>query len=254
MTFNSHKRPDTQPNMIQHGTQSAALGAFNQTLLLQSAMIHFNAPRGFGKLFALRLAHPVKTRRPVLRRAVCRKDTKYFDFAESFKPDECAIAAAQSGFRNGLQFARACADLPVRFEPRQKMPTQRAHQFQVFNRSIPAIETNQLRTKTALGSRQQHLGKVVVLSFAVTVFIKHAIINWDAPFAVRPEQSNQVDAGNDRLLLARPMAIDKSVKLRIRFLKGRARREPEYRFANQSVFAPPSRVFRHPVRAFAKVE
>ncbi len=87
MTLQPHKRSDTKPDVIQHGAQTAALRAFNQTLLFQSAMIHFNAPRAYGKIFPLHLAHCFKARRPVFRRAVCGKDAKYFDFAKSLEPN-----------------------------------------------------------------------------------------------------------------------------------------------------------------------
>ncbi len=139
MTFNSHKRSDTKPDMIQHGSQPTALRSFNQTLLFQRPMIHFNPPRAQGAGFPLRFGHLAQACRPVFRRVVCGADAKYFNLSETFEPADCAIAAAQSGFRYRLQPALVDSDLPVRFEPRQKMPAKRAHQLQVFHRSIPAI-------------------------------------------------------------------------------------------------------------------
>ena len=67
MTFQPQKRPDAQPDVIQHRAQAAALHPLNQTLLLQTAMIHLNPPRRERELFALGLGHPEKARRPVLR-------------------------------------------------------------------------------------------------------------------------------------------------------------------------------------------
>ena len=201
MAFNSHKRSDTQPDVVQYGVSSSALRSFNQTLLFQSAMIHLNAPRRFGKAFAFRLAHRVETRRPVLRRAVCGTNPEYFDLSETFEPHDGSITAAQPGIGDGLQTAPLDIDLPVRFESGQKMPTQRAHQFQVFNRSVPTVETNKLRIEAALESCQQHFGKMIVLSFAIAVFIKYAVINWHTPHTVGPEQSNEIDAGDDGFLL-----------------------------------------------------
>ena len=198
MTFQSHKCSDAQPDMIQHRAQATALGAFNQTLLFEGAMIHFNAPRTSGFGFPFRLGHFPKARRPVFRRAVCGADAKHFDLSETFEPHRCAVSAAQPGIRDGLQTAPLDIDLPVRFESGQKMPTQRAHQFQVFNRSVPTVETNKLRIEAALESCQQHFGKMIVLSFAIAVFIKYAVINWHTPHAVRPEQRDQIDAGDHR--------------------------------------------------------
>lgn len=82
MAFNPHKRSDTQSDVIQHGTQAAALGAFNQALLFKGAMIHFNPPRASGLRFPLGFGHWFKTGRPVFRRAVCSVNAEHFDFAE----------------------------------------------------------------------------------------------------------------------------------------------------------------------------
>ena len=67
MTFKAHESSNTQPDMIQDGAQTAALRSFNQALLFQTAMIHFNAPRGDGISFPLRFAHLLKARRPIFR-------------------------------------------------------------------------------------------------------------------------------------------------------------------------------------------
>ncbi len=167
MTFQTHKCPNAQSDVIQHRTQPAALCAFNQTLLFQTAMIHFNPPCRESKFLTLRFAHPDKARRPVFRCAVCGANPKYFDFSKSLEPHECPISAAQAGFRDCLQFALTHSDLPIRFEPSQKMPPQSANQFEVFDRSVPAIETNQFGIKAALACLEQHFRKVVIFGFAV---------------------------------------------------------------------------------------
>lgn len=91
------------------------------------------------------------------------------------------------------------------------MPAQSAHQFEILDRPIPTVKTNRFRVKFALRSGKQHFGKIVVLGFAVRVFIEHAIINGSAPRAVRPEQSNQIDAGDNRFLLVRPMPVNQNI-------------------------------------------
>ena len=130
-------------------------------------MIHLNPPRRESKLLALRLAHLGKARRPVLRCVVCDTNPQYLDFSKPCLPAECPVAAAQAGFRDSLQLAVPDADLPVRFEPGQKMPAHRAHQFEILNRSIPAIETNQFGIKATLVGFKGHLGKMVVFGFTV---------------------------------------------------------------------------------------
>lgn len=194
MTFQSHKCPNAQPDVIAHRTQPSALRAFNQTLLLQSAMIHFNSPRAFGLRYTLSFSHPVKARRPVFRCAVRGANPKYFNLTETFEPADCAITAAQSGFGHGLQLAGCHSDLAVGFEPRQKMPAHCPTQLEVFNRRIPTVETHRFGIKPALEGFKQHLREMVVFRFAVAVFIKDAIIYRDAPLAVGPEQRDQIDA------------------------------------------------------------
>jgi hypothetical protein len=156
MTFQPHECPNAQTDVIHHGTIPSALGAFNQTLLFKSAMIHLNPPRAFGKDRPFRFAHRLKARRPVFRRAVCGALAEHFDFAETLEPNNCP-PATQPGFRNSFQPAPVNVDLAVRFQTRQEMPRERANQFEIFNRPVPAIETNQLWIKTAL-VRAQHGG------------------------------------------------------------------------------------------------
>ncbi len=150
MAFQAQKRSDTKSNVIHHRTQSAALCSLNQTLLFQRPMIHFNPPCGTSKIFSFSFGHQLETCRPIFRRAVCGEDTKYFDFSKSFEPTQRAVAAAQSGFRNSLKFPARDSDLPVRFQTNQKMPREGANRFQVLDRSIPTVETNKLRIKTAI--------------------------------------------------------------------------------------------------------
>ncbi len=184
-------------------------------------MIHLNPPRRERKLLALGCAHFLKARRPVLRCAVCGANPKYFDVSKSLEPAARPVTAAQPGLRNGFQLARADANLAVGFEPRQKMPAQRAHQFQIFNRRIPTVETHQLGIKPALIGFEEHFGEMVIFGFAITVFIKHTVIYRHPAHPIRPQQSNQIDALDHRFLLARPVPINQSVAGRVGFLKGR---------------------------------
>ncbi len=139
MTFNSHKRSDAQSDVIEHGSPAAALRAFDQTLLFQTAMIHFDPPGGFGFSFPLSFGHFPQAGRPVFRCAVRGANPKHFDFSKTFEPQKRSVTAGQTCFGDGLQTALPDSDLPVGFEPRQKMPAQSATQFQVLNRPIPTV-------------------------------------------------------------------------------------------------------------------
>jgi len=113
MTFNPHKCSDTKSDVIQYGSQAAALSAFDQALLFKGAMIHLNPPRTLGGDFPPDFSHLLKARRPVFRRAVCGANPKYFDLPETLEPDDCSITACQSSIRDGLQTASVDVDLPV---------------------------------------------------------------------------------------------------------------------------------------------
>jgi hypothetical protein len=142
-------------------------------------------------------------------------DAEYFNFSKIFQPDDGSVTARQSGLRNCLQFAATDSNFSIFSQAGQKMPAQRATQFQVFNRGIPTIETNKFRVETTRTGTEQHFSKMVILGFAVTVFIKDAIINRNATNPISPQQGNQVDAIDYCFLCARPMLINQSIKLGI---------------------------------------
>ncbi len=168
MTLQPYKCPNAQTDVIHYWAKPSALCAFNQTLLFQAAMIHLNPPRRLCKIFSFRFAHLLKARRPIFRRAVCRAEAEHLDFSKTFEPNHVA-AAAKPGFGDGFQPASVDVDLPVRLQARQKMPVQRTHQLQIFNRSLPAIKTNKFRVKSTLPCGKQHFGKVVVFGFPIAV-------------------------------------------------------------------------------------
>ncbi len=145
MTLQAQKCSNAQPDVIQHRAQPTALRPLNQTLLLQTAMRHFNPPCRERKFRALRLAHFEKVRRPVFRCAVYGTNPKYFDFSKPFEPAERPISAAQASFGDCLQFAVPDSDLPIRLEPSQKMPAICANQFQILNRRTTFCQNTPVR-------------------------------------------------------------------------------------------------------------
>ena len=146
---------------------------------------------------------------------------KYFDFSKAFEPTDCPFTAVQPGFLNRLQLFASESNLAVGLQASQKMPRKRTAQFQVLDLTIPAIEADKARVKAAFISGKPHLGEVTVLGFSVTIFVKEAIINRHASHAVRPQQSYQIDAFDDRFLFSRPMAVEQGIARRIRLLQSR---------------------------------
>src|SRR5947208_15114578 len=130
MAFYSQKCSQAQTDMIQDRTHTAALCAFYQTLLFNRSMIHFYPPTCFCLSLAFLFSHFLETGCPIFCRAVCGADAEYFDLSKIFEPDHSSISAAQSGIRDGLQRTSADSNLPILFEPGQKIPTQTETQFQ----------------------------------------------------------------------------------------------------------------------------
>jgi hypothetical protein len=67
----------------------------------------------------------------------------------------------------------------------------------------------------------EHLLKVVVLRQRVPLLIKDAIVTRHMPVAVRPQQRNQVDAADNRMVLARPVAHNQLDLLRLGLVQSR---------------------------------
>src|SRR5205085_7107119 len=76
----------------------------------------------------------------------------------------------------------------------------------VLKARIPAIKDYTLRRKAPRVSRFDHRREVIVLGHRVLLLVKNAIVNRDVTITISPEQSNKVDAGNNPVMLARPMA------------------------------------------------
>ncbi len=194
--------------------------SFNKALLLNAAMKVFNLPTVVGIFNALQLGYLNLRTRPMFRAAVRGNNPKHFYKPETFEPNHSSdIRNLDARYR--LQTSPLWIDLPIGFQACQKMPAEGAHQLQVRNGRILTVETNHSGSKAAFVRFDQHLRKMVVLGFSIRIFIKNAVISRHCPVAVRPEQSNQIDAGDDFFLLARPMAIHERVKFLIGFFKRR---------------------------------
>ena len=145
---------------------------------------------------------------------------KHFDQPKALQPNNSS-GSGNKNLRNCFESRPVRIDFPIRFQPGQKMPAQSAAQFQVFKRRIPTVKTNKFRLESAIVRFNKHFRKMVVFGFAVCVFIKDSIIERNRPVAVSPQQTNQIDAENNRLVFSRPMPRTKSVVCGKRFIKSR---------------------------------
>jgi hypothetical protein len=67
----------------------------------------------------------------------------------------------------------------------------------------------------------QHCREVIVLGQRVLLLVKDAVINRHMAVAISPQKSNQVDAADNRMVLARPVARHKFHLAGIRLIQGR---------------------------------
>jgi hypothetical protein len=220
MTFNSQEGSQTQQNMIQARLPATSLRALDQTKLFDSAMILLNSIGLFGEIFALCLRHFSNRSCPMFRAAVLVNCPKHSNQSESLQPENSSRSGNEN-FRDWLESFFIRVHFSIRFQPGQKMPANRAHQFQIFNRRIPAIKTNKSWFKSAIMSLQKHFRKMIVFGFSVGLFIKDSIISWNCPLAISPEQRDQIDAPNYRLMLSRLMPRSQSIMFGKRFIQSR---------------------------------
>ena len=162
MTFNSDKRSDTKPDVIQYRAQTAALGAFNQALLFQSAMIHLNAPRRFGLRFSLGFGHLSKQYSDVPSVARMRNNlippNPLSHTTVPFPPPSPASETA----RNPLRLTLICR---FSFKRVRKCQPKERTGFKFSIEPYQLSRTFHLRIKSAPVRCQQHFGKMVASWF-----------------------------------------------------------------------------------------
>jgi hypothetical protein len=88
MAFDSQKYAQAQTNMIEPRLAATHLSAFDQTKLLDFAMILLDLPRARSILDALQFAHFDFTARPLSRCAVRGCNAKHFHESEILEPCE----------------------------------------------------------------------------------------------------------------------------------------------------------------------
>ena len=97
-----------------------------------------------------------------------------------------------------LRFPRFQADLTVAFQPRQPLPTQTAHQFEVPQTAVPTVEGHPRGLKAARLRRFQHGSEVVVLAQAVLDFEIQPKIARESSIPVCPHQADEINPAPPR--------------------------------------------------------
>lgn len=207
MMFEAQKRADCPTNVVALCPRTPTRTPFCRTLLLEPAMILLNRPDLLGHLRTLAHGHRQVACRPVFRVTVWGINPKYQDKAIAFEMH------AGTGFTDRTLRERALArsigvDLAVRLEPGQPRSAVVADGLEIGEATVPTVEGHIARLKaTRLGGRK-HRTKVLVLGQRVDGLIKQPIVARDGGITVTPKQGQQIDARDNAMLFAGPMAMD----------------------------------------------
>lgn len=148
MTFDAQKYPQTRTDMIMPRLATTHLPAFDQTKLLQSAFDCSICRQKEAYLTRPKLAHFNLIGRPMFRCAVCGFNPKHSNESEIFEPNNFSLVGNRNR-TNPLQTCSVRINQAISFQSGQKMPAQRAAQFQILPTGIPTVKTNHLRIRAA---------------------------------------------------------------------------------------------------------
>src|SRR5262245_36096767 len=209
----TQERAQGQPDVValRFGRPRAAplhLGA-----LLDLSVIVLDREAPLLVLLAGHLAHRQLARGPVPNVAVWGDYLEYLDQPVADQPDH---RPARRDFRpaQGPLPLAVLVHQAVGLQPGQPRPAQLAQQLQVVQAGVPAVEGHQARAEAALVGRPDHGLEVVVLGEALRL-VEDAVVTGDVPVAVGPQQGDQVDALDDPVVLARPVAADQLDELSV---------------------------------------
>lgn len=123
----------------------SALATLHPTALFQAPVVTFNSEQLTLPNGSLLLGHREVARYPVLRVTVWVNRPKHFDEAEAFQMNRQTYRWNSN--RGNRYISRVVGvDLPILFEPGQKVPAVRADYFQVIQPAVPTLCSAALTT------------------------------------------------------------------------------------------------------------
>jgi hypothetical protein len=183
----------------------AVPGSLDAAALLDTAMVLFDAPQVKGVLRTLSDAHPQVAGGPVFNAAVWGSHLEHFDEAVSLQMNDGAMVRNQHCTDRSV--ARTIwINQAIGFQLGQPLPVQRAHQLQVLQTGIPAVEAQQLGMKSPLCRYLHHRLEVIVLGQPVVRFVVDAKVTGQVGFPICPQHADQIDPQDHPMMFARPVA------------------------------------------------
>ena len=196
--------PQRQTDMTPLGTGGAVLGAFAIAVLRDTTMGRFDPPPVPGVLRTLVSTHRQVARGPVgaatvwgghrdhRADAIARQMHDRVSGWHRYVPDRSMARSIGITEASGVQVG-------------QPRPGQRAHQVQVLQAGMPALDGEQARLKPACRRCLHHRPDVVVLEQPVVCVGVDTDVTGEVSVPIRPQEADQRDAHDDALLVARPL-------------------------------------------------
>ncbi len=140
--------------------------------------------------------------------------------------------------RPRLAFSRG--HLAISLQPRQPQPAVVADLLQVLQSDVPTVEQNVLVVKPRSFAVSISFLKQVVLALAVDLAVD-PVIAGDLAVAFDPQQGEQLDAANDLVVLARPLAADQLELLGVELIERAVVDDQDTLGASRPSAQPPAR-------------
>lgn len=207
MVLEPQERPDRHSDVISLCASRSGLGLVNPAALLQAPMIILDRPTQVGVLQASQLVHAQVVGCPVRNVTVWGDNLEDQDQTETLQVDRCA-RRRDRGRADGTTALTVEIDQPIRLQSGHPEPTMSAYGLEVFEAGVPTVEQDITWGKATCFRHVEHGEEVVVLGQAVVGFVVDPVVTGDASIAVGPEQGDEVDAPDDGVMFAGPVAID----------------------------------------------
>ena len=215
MDFESHERTQGKLEVASHGPLVADLHAFYSAALLQTPVVHLDAPALLRESRALILRHLRIIGDPEFRIVVFGDKPEDQDVPIAAQVDDQPFLGDRHlGNRHCLAAARE-RDQAIALQARQEGPLPLPQRLEILQAGVPAIEQHVARDQAAGLGGFQHRAEVRVLRLPTGRQGVHPEVARDEPLPVRPEKRQQVDALDDAVVFPALVVRHQSPRLHV---------------------------------------
>ena len=203
-----YERPNRHADVVSLGSRRPGLAPLHVAALLQRPIILLDRPAPLRQLETPQLIHRQVVGRPVSNVPVLGDHLEHPDRPESFELDDRSRRLDQD-VGDGLMPLTVEIHPAVDLELREEYPAVAANQLEVVKARVPSVEKHGFRAKSSLFRRIHEVAEMIVLGQSVDRFVVDAVDQRHDPIAVGPDQSDEVDAHNNKFVLAGPVAMNR---------------------------------------------